>query len=304
MPASFQFRAAAMLLLAGLVGCEKPVNPNDLPVSHWADPKTIDTAYGDACSVASAQAIVKSGLPFPNYGTKDELAADGKTITKRITTVDYWLGGTRFVFPAELTYDSGSYPERNPNRYRALRGSLPNFYPKGEPAPVKDGMSAVVDVRFVCSMEPSFAASWGKGYQSTEDGIQKRKAEYEQQLKTDPTYPGTVTVSLREDIGMTEVLLDRLKEANGQRFWEASYWPLKTELKGIAGNVSSIRCETRNDPLPEKRYGKRGWTCSSGMRMTPNVSASIEIYVAHIEQMPRIYEQVKQVIANAKKAGE
>ena len=123
-------------------------------------------------------------------------------------------------------------------------------------------------------------------------------------LKTDPTYPGTVTVSLREDIGMTEVLLDRLKEANGQRFWEASYWPLKTELKGIAGNVSSIRCETRNDPLPEKRYGKRGWTCSSGMRMTPNVSASIEIYVAHIEQMPRIYEQVKQVIANAKKAGE
>lgn len=304
MPTSFQLRATALLLLAGLAGCEKPVNPNDLPVSHWADPKTIDTAYGDACSVASAQAIVKSGLPFPNNVTKDVLAADGKTLEKRIATVDYWLGGTRFVFPAELTYDSGGYPEHNPNRFRALRGSLPHFYPKGESAPVKDGMSAVVDVRFVCSMEPSFAASWGNGYQSTEDGIQKRKAEYAQQLKTDLTYPGTVTVNLREDIGMTEVLLDRLKEANGQRFWEASYWPLKTELKSPDGGFSGIGCQTRNDPESKKRYGGRGWTCRSALGVTPNVFAVIEIYVSHVEHMPVIYEQIKQVIANAKKAGQ
>ena len=162
-----------LAVCAVLAGCDKPVNLNDLPVSYWADPKSIKEdsfGYADGCSMASAQAILKAGLPFPNYGTKDELAADGKTINKRITTVDFWLGGERFVFPAEIA-SSGSYPAHNPNRYNGLQGTLPHFYPKGKPAPVKDGMGAMVDVKFVCSMEPKFATS--KGYQSNEDGIQK-----------------------------------------------------------------------------------------------------------------------------------
>lgn len=291
-------------LLAGLTGCEKPVNPNDLPVSHWADPKTIGAdgfGYADGCSVASAQAILKSGLPFPNYGTKDELAADGKTINKRITTVDFWLGGTRFVFPAEIA-SSGSYPAHNPNRYNGLQGTLPHFYPKGEPAKVKDGMGAMVDVKFVCSMEPKFATS--KGYQSNEDGIQKVIAMYEKELSDDRTYPGTVTVSIRKDLGMTEVLLDRDKETNNRRFWQASYFPLHRELKRLDGSVNGIGCQTRNDPEPQRRYGGRGWTCGTGFRINPNVIVTIDIYVSHLDQMPNIYDQVQQVIIDAKKAAE
>src|SRR4030095_10382160 len=69
----------SVVVAAALAGCKKPVNENDLPVSHWADPETIGTVYGGSCSVASAQAILKAGLPFPNYGTRDELAPDGKT---------------------------------------------------------------------------------------------------------------------------------------------------------------------------------------------------------------------------------
>jgi hypothetical protein len=102
----------AATFCAALAAC-KPINPNDLPVSHWADPKTIGAdgfGYADGCSVASAQAIVKSGLPYPNYGTKDEWDAYSKTMQKRITTVDFWLGGVRFVFPAEIA-SSDSYLE-------------------------------------------------------------------------------------------------------------------------------------------------------------------------------------------------
>lgn len=68
-----------LAVCAILAGCEKPINLNDLPVSHWADLKTIRAdgfGYADGCSVASTQAIVKAGLPYPNYGTRDELAAD------------------------------------------------------------------------------------------------------------------------------------------------------------------------------------------------------------------------------------
>jgi hypothetical protein len=297
---------AAVLALPFLAGCQK--NLNEQPLNYWADPKSLkEDSYGfaDGCSLASAQAIIKSGLPFPNYGTKDELAADGKTINKRITTVDVWLGGTRFVFPAELVR-SGDFPVNNPNRYRGMGGTLPHFYPKdpnGAFAAEKDGMGAMVDVKFVCSMEPKFAQSWGQGPHSNEEAIERAKARYEDELKADPTYPGTITINRRDDIGMTEVLLDRTNGSKGA--WEATYFPLNRELKGaLGGSVSAIGCRTRNDPGPQKRYGGVGHTCGAGIGMTPNVAAIITIYVSHVDQMPAIFDQIQQVILNAKKAAE
>lgn len=62
-------------------------------------------------------------LPALSGCTTDEPAADGKTAKKRITTVDYWMGGTRFVFPAELGQDGGGSPQHKPNRYRGLHGT-------------------------------------------------------------------------------------------------------------------------------------------------------------------------------------
>ena len=102
---------------------------------------------------------------------------------------------------------------------------------------------------------------------------------------------------------MTEVLLDRVKEAHNQRYWEATYFPLKRELRDLDGGVDAIGCEIRNDPEPKKRYGGRGWTCGTGFRITPNTVVTIDIYVSHLDQMPSIYDQVQQVIINAKKAG-
>jgi hypothetical protein len=295
---------AAMALSTALTGCKPPVNLNDLPVSHWADPKTIGAdgnGFADACSVASAKAIVKAGLPFPNYGTKDELAADGKTVNKRITTVDAWLGGVRLVLPAEIAA-TGGYPTHNPNRYNGLQGSLPNFYPKGEPAKAKDGMGAMVDVKFICSMEPSYVNY--KSAQSNEEAIHRVKAAYEKSLMDNPEFSGTVTVNIREDLGMTEVLLDRNHKATNGRLWEASYWPVNRELKDATGMVSGITCRTRNDPEPIKRYRGVGHRCSVGIGISPNAHASVAIYVSHLDQMPAIFDQVQQVIINAKKAGE
>jgi hypothetical protein len=290
--------AAAILALGLVTACEKPINPNDLPVSYFADPKNIGDSNGnEPCSVASAQAILKSGLPYPNYGTKDELASDGITINKRITTVDYWLCGTRFVFPVELS-TTDSYPLHHPSRYRGLVGSLPNFYPKGSPAESIDGMGGRVDVRFEFSMEPRFTDNWEKSPRSISEGIEVVKARYEEILKTSPEYPGTVTISFRDDLDMTEILLER----QGFKL-EATYFP-KTELKDFSEKVSQIGCRIRHEPKPAKNYGGRGWQCGSGIPINQNVYAGIHIYVSHLAQMPSIYNQVKQVIINAKKAGE
>ena len=298
-------RIVLAFAIFALLGCGKPVNYNDLPVSYWADPKSKGKdalGYADGCSVASAQAILRSGLPYPNHGTREELAADGKTIKKRITT-DYWLGGVRFVFPAEIAASS-TYPEHNPHRYRSLRGTLPHFYPKGKPAPIKDGMNAMVEVNFGCMMDLKNDLRFVNFIRprSNQEGIQQVKAEYEILAKS-KDYPGVVTLNDRYDIRMIEVLLDRGSESHNQRYWEATYWPMDRELKSsFDGTVSRIRCSIRHDPI-QKRYGNRGWTCGAGMRVTEQVHAGITIYVSHLEEMPIIFDQVQQVVINAKKAG-
>ena len=294
-------------LLLLLAACEKPVNVNDLPVSYWADPKSLEedhVGYADSCSLASAQAIVKAGLPFPNFGTKDELSADGKAVGKRISTVDVWLGGVRYVFPAELVSSTG-YPAHNPNRFNKLHGTLPNFYPKGPHAPIKDGMGAMVDVSFKCSLEPEFLERVRKqpSIRTLEEGVQYSMEMYKATLARDPSLKGEVTYAIREDLAMIEVL--KRNDASRKEFWgEATYWPIKTPLRKPDGTLSPIGCQTRHVPNDPQAYGNRGWTCGASIGLTPGVSVLIEIYVAHLEHMPQVFEQVKQVVINARKAGE
>lgn len=278
-----------------LTACAKEPDPYEAPVSFWANPNNgVDS---DPCVHATAQAIVKSGLPYPNFGTETVVNARGEE-ERRIKTIDVWVGSTRFVLPAKVVTSHGGYGTNHPMRYWTLRGSLPNFYPVGEPGRVVDGMGAMVDVTITCSVDPSYVASWGTGYRSNEDGIKRVAEEYQRQLAMNPRYPGSVTESVRPDLGMTEVLLDRSLEASNQRFWEATYWPVHSELAAPPGVVSAIACRTRNDP--EKRYGGRGWRCRSGLRITPEAHVTIEIYVSQIQHMPAVYEQVKTLFLNAK----
>ena len=183
-------RSIALACALGLllvIGCGKADNPNDYPVSHWLKDN-------EDCVRASARAILASGLPFPNFGTEEvPAAASGAQPERRIKTVDMWLGPTRFVIPAKVAASDGGYPRTHPRRYQALHGSLPNFFPPGPPGAEIDGMGSMVDVRFQCSMDPKYAVTWGKGYQSNEDGIAKVKAQYEEQLRLLPEYPGEVT---------------------------------------------------------------------------------------------------------------
>ncbi len=292
-------RLLAGLLLVGLAGCQKAQSLHDKPLSFWADPN--NGADTDPCTHATAQAIIKSGLPYPRLTTHEVIGATGKP-EQRTKTVDVWVGSTRFVLPGELVGDNGMYAKNHPMRFWKLRGSLPNFYPRGERGPEVDGMGSMVDVTIRCSVDPAYVASWGKGYRSNEEGIAKVKTRYEEDLRRrgPEKWPlAKISVNQRKDIGMVEVLYERGGIYNdGKPMWEASYWPLEGELAGPSGSVSGIACTTRHDPM--KRYGNSGWRCTSGIRLTPEAGVSIDIYVSQIQHMPVIYEQVNQLFLNSK----
>lgn len=302
MPVMPEARGACRVICALLsallaASCGRPENPNDLPYTHWANDS-------DECVRASVAAIGKAGLGYPNFGTEPVPARTaGEPPAERITTVDMWIGPTRLVIPAKVAAINGFYPQNHPKRFDGLRGTLPNFYPPGDSAPVTDGMAAMVEVRFSCSMEPKYVASWGKGYRSNEEGIEKVKAEYEAdaaRFDAKRPQPSLIAVTRREDLAMTEVLYHRGMNFynDGMPMWEASYWPIGKELKGPSGGVSGIKCQTRHDPV-ERRYGGVGWRCHSYLRLTPHGSAQIDIYVSHLQHMPAVFEQVKQVLVNA-----
>jgi hypothetical protein len=249
---------------------------------------------------------MEAGLPFPNFGMEILPGVAGNAPSKpRIKTVDMWLGPTRFVIPAEVAYSNGAYPEHHPRHYEGLRGSLPHFYPTGPVAGEIDGMGSMVDVDFQCSMDEKYAASWGHGYKSNIEGIEKVKATYHAdaaRFDSKRSNPSKISINRRDDIGMNEVLYERGqgKYNDGRPMWEATYWPLNTELKSFDGSISGIHCDTRHDL--EHRYSKQGWRCTSGMRITPNSVAHISIYVSHIEDMPSVFEQVRQIFINAQQA--
>lgn len=292
---------AAVLLLVGigLAAC-KPADPPEAPehpVAQWLH----EEDNGD-CTRASAEAIIKSGLPFPNRRFETYTDEQGRQ-QKRVISRDMWLGPDRFVIPGEVLGSNPTWPEYHPRRYHRLAGTLPHFYPRGPSAGVVDGMAAMVDVHFQCSTNPRYAATWGQGYRSNEEGIEKVRVEYLKDATILPNRPGEITLRKREDLGMWELLLDFKDEAHGQRGWRASYWPVDHELKGPDGAVSSIRCDIRHDP-EMKRYGGVGWICSSGFRITEQAKVRIDIYVSHLQHMPTVFDQVQQLLVNAKQPRE
>jgi hypothetical protein len=123
----------------------------------------------------------------------------------------------------------------------------------------------MVDVNFKCSMDEKYVASWGKDIQSNPEWVEKAQYEADAaQFDAKRSAPSRISVNRREDLGMIEVLDERggAKYTSGMPMWEASYWPLNGDLKGVDGFASAISCKTQHD-LIEHRYGGVGWRCST-----------------------------------------
>ncbi|OUR70876.1 hypothetical protein A9Q78_11045 [Methylophaga sp. 41_12_T18] len=133
-----------LILTLYLSACGEQENLNDKPISYWINDS-------DSCVSGMAQAIVDSGEPYPNFIYESKINPKTGKEEQRLKAFDLWLGKERYRIPAEYIYYRGGYAKNHPYRYMGLSGSLPNFYPKGERAGVKDGMASMVDVRFQCS---------------------------------------------------------------------------------------------------------------------------------------------------------
>ena len=88
----FTLILAILACLLPLSGCEKPVKPNDLPVSHWLnDP--------DPCISKTAAAIVASGRPWPNetWDEKHQKLIKGFVINKFRGDIDILKPGFKKI---------------------------------------------------------------------------------------------------------------------------------------------------------------------------------------------------------------
>lgn len=318
-----------------MVACDKPTTtlankelPKNAPIDqltieYYANPKNIGDRYGtDECTVKSAQAIIKAGLPFPNIGKAEFTDKDGKGTGQYYETFDYWICGTRYVFPRELVVP-GLYPKNSPRNYFKLAGTLPHFWPKGESAGVVDGMGSLVDVRITEHPKPDKYFYQAKEHPFTlQDSMNLIKNWYEKDKNTRMSpasadisrkigTKSTITLGKREDLGMWEMLYgytkndvpEKANEAQAYK-WKANYWPIDKSnylTDKATGNMSGIGCDTRHDV--NKDYDNMGWSCYSGFWLDANSDVSIGIYVPHIKEMPNIFHQVEDLFYQARELG-
>jgi len=110
-------------LLIVLSGCERE-NLNDKPISYWIDD-------GDTCVSGTAQAIVNSGLPYPNFTYEARINDKTGKEEQRVKTVDVWLGNERFAFPREYVSSHGGYATTHPRNTIACTVPCQIFTPRG-----------------------------------------------------------------------------------------------------------------------------------------------------------------------------
>ncbi len=163
-----------------------------------------------------------------------------------------------------------------------------------------EDMVAFVEVRFVC--DPQVSAEHQKlPIKTKKEGVEFSRKQYEKRAvswnRTVPDRIMQISVTTREDLNMLEVLAERGKDTQK---WEASYWPLNEDMIDFDGSLQGIRCDIRHDPI-EKRYGDRGWRCRSCLRINKDFTAKIEIYVAHLVEMPGVFKQVKRLLIDSKR---
>lgn len=95
------------------VGCKPEPKPDVPPGAQYLKDNEDSTR-------ASAEAILKSGLPYPNSQFETDVDEKGRQ-KQRLVARDMWLGPDRFVIPGEVVGSNPSWPEY----LRPVNGTTP-----------------------------------------------------------------------------------------------------------------------------------------------------------------------------------
>jgi predicted small lipoprotein YifL len=325
-----------------------PVDENTYPVSHWLndpDPCVRKTAAAIIKSGLPYPNIVRKD---PATVTERD-----KRLGNDVISYDAWVGDVRLVIPAKYAAVS-ALPVNHPKRVTGIIGNMPDFYPAGPPGPLLKRQGSFFGAGLTCSPtldEPKeveqypYYTAYPLPY-STEQGIATDKANFEKEAarlrafdmntkfheesiastqkafqaqarenwEYHKSHPPKVTINRRDDLGMTEILLERggeghyhkgtasFDEGISKAIERASYWPYK-ELKSADGYITNFACEDAHYAQDNYVYMTPFFHCRGRAHWSKDINLHFGFDVAYLAHAIPAYKQANQALMDFIAAG-
>ncbi len=275
-----------LLILSALTltACEKPIHPNDLPVSHWLKDE-------DACIRKTAESIIASGRPWPN-----EVREIREDKQDHLVQYDLWIANQLYVMPGEPSFltRNGFDATHHPWKYTAVSGNLENVLgiPQQKFKDWKVGGTLYGNI--YCSWgEPTTRSVVARGYHATTRAglIQKVTDE----LKTQPDVL-KVEVNERDDIKMAEINI-----TTAQKSYTSTYVPLDMKQVLPDGRIAYklISCSQKYDPDADLSVGSscRAWIALG----SNNIEMDFMVYQQYLPFLPALHDHILNTFIASRK---
>lgn len=271
------------LLVAGLaavvvLGCSKPENPNDWPVSHWLN----DT---DPCVSKTAAAIVASGRPWPNETLDDK---------HQLVRFDFWIGDQLYDMPAEVPIRYNGFSARaHPLKYSVVTGHAETFLgiPREKWLKFKHpGVGGTLYGNVKCNSNDP-ASQWVEARwinaPTRDEAITIALNGARKAQQAEPRRILGVEVKDRIDVAMTEVR----SNTNPPELAGASYFPMNRDVaQSINGRrvVKSIGCRAYDPGAPLDTAA----LCHSWIYLGPGLWVEFQVYQQMLPIVPELHDKL------------
>lgn len=275
-----------LAVCAVLAGCEKPVHPNDLPVSHWLNDQ-------DACIRKTAQSIIQSGRPWPN-----------EVIDKRpnqlgqypLIRYDVWVADQLYELPGKGQFlrRNGFDRRHSPWKYTSVSGNLEDVLgiPQQKFKDYKVGGTLFGNL--ICQIDgpPSNWIENRADHAPTREAlIQKIVAK----IKAKPDFV-SVQVKERDDIKMAEINVTTTSKT-----YVSGY--VSRDMKQVLydGTTAHKAIGCREDGYDPDADLLMSGNCHAWLTLAPGIYMQFWVYQQYLPFLPALHDHMLHTLESSRR---
>jgi hypothetical protein len=275
-----------LAVCAVLAGCEKPVHPNDLPVSHWLKDQ-------NACIRKTAQSIIQSGRPWPNEVIDERPNQFGQFPLVRY---DLWVADQLYELPGK-----GQFLRRNgfdsrhaPWKYTSVSGNLEDVLGIPQQRFKDYKVGGTLFGNLICQIDgPS--SNWIENrahHAPTREAlIQKIVA----QIKAKPDFV-SVQVKERDDIKMAEINVTTTSKS-----YVSGYVPRDMKQILYDGTTAYKAIGCREDGYDPDADLFMSGNCHVWLTLAPGIYIQFWVYQHYLPFLPALHDHMLRTLESSRR---
>jgi len=273
-----------LAVCAVLAGCEKPVHPNDLPVSHWLNDQ-------NTCIRKTAQSIIQSGRPWPNEVIDERPNQLGRFPLIRY---DLWVADQLYELPGKGQFlkRNGFDARHSPWKYTSVSGNLEDVLGIPQQKFKDHKVGGTLFGNLICQIDEP-PSRW---IENRADHAPTRAALIQKLIDQVKAKPDVVSVEVKErdDIKMAEINVTTTTKS-----YVYSYVPrdMKQELYDGTTAYKAIGCDIRYDPDAELSSAN----CAAWITLAPGIYIQFWVYQHYLPFLPALHDHMLHTLESSRR---